>query len=386
MSPQETANLEKAPTWDLESIFPGGSSSKEYSLFREKIKKDMKALAAKFSKMPPKLTATSRDKWVNYIASAQELLSRLIEASAYAHCLISQNVSDEKGHQIVGEIDVYRSEFEKLMVSLEAFAKNQTDKEWKKLVSSPKLEEVKFYLNEMREIAKLKMAPEFEAFATDLAVNGYHAWNRLYDKMYGDLRADFTENGTTKPLSLGQLALKTSSPDRETRQQAHQKIEEAWESRANLASMALNFQAGFRLTLYEKRRWKSPLFEALINCRIKQKTLDAMWQAVAEGAPKMKKYIDAKKKLLGIDKFCWWDQTAPVGRSDRTYSFNHAGEFIIENLRSLSDDMADFSRSALEKRWIEAEDRPGKAGGGYCYYPARLQTEPHLHDLGRKFL
>ncbi|SYZ72081.1 Oligoendopeptidase, pepF/M3 family [Candidatus Zixiibacteriota bacterium] len=369
MSPQEIAKknpADKAPTWDLESIFPGGSSSKEYAAFRDKIKKDLKSLTAKFAKLPPKLNTASRGKWADYIVAMQEFVSRLVEASAFSHCLVSQNVNDEKGHQIVGEIDVIRSEYEKLTVLLEAFAKKQSDKEWEKLVTSPKLNEVKFYLNEMRDIAKLKMAPEFEAFATDLAVNGYHAWNRLYDKMYGDLRGDFTEDGATKQLSLGQLALKTSSPDRDARRRAHQAIESAWESRANLASMALNFQAGFRLTMYEKRGWKSPLLEPLMNCRIKQKTLDAMWQAVAEAGPRLKKYIDAKKRLLGIDKFCWYDQTAPVGRSDRTYGFNEAGEFIIANFRMLGNELADFSRMALDKRWVEAEDRPGKAGGGYC--------------------
>ncbi|MCX6826288.1 MAG: M3 family metallopeptidase [candidate division Zixibacteria bacterium] len=130
--------------------------------------------------------------------------------------------------------------------------------------------------------------------------------------------------------------------------------------------MALNFQAGFRLSLYEKRKWDSPLLEPLLNSRIKPETLDAMWHAVAKGVPKIKQYIDAKKKLLGLDKFCWYDQSAPIGKSAETYTFDEAGEFIISNLAGFSREMADFSKMALQKKWIEAEDRPGKAGGGFC--------------------
>ena len=356
----------KAPTWDLESIFPGGSSSQEYKTFREQIKKELKSFSDKFDRLPQKLDDTSRAKWADFIVKVQGLMERLIEASAFVHCLVSQNVSDEAAHQIYGEMDVYRSEAQKLMVSMEAFAKKQGNKEWEKLVSTKKLQEISFFLDELRDIAKLKMAPEFEAFATDLAVNGYHAWNRLYDKMYGDLRGDFKENGETKSLSLGQLANRMNSPDRATRSQAFEKIENAWDSHANLTSMALNYLGGYRLTLYDRRKWDSPIFEALLNCRMKEETLEAMWSAVAKGTTKMAPYIDAKKKILGIDKFNWYDQGAPVGQSDRTFTFNEAGEFIIDNFSGFSKELADFAQMALSKRWVEAEDRAGKAGGGYC--------------------
>jgi pepF/M3 family oligoendopeptidase len=356
----------KAPTWDLESVYPGGSGSPELARALEKIKKDLNAFQAKFRRLPQKLNSANRGLWVDYIVGLQKLLARLSETASFVHCLVSQNVSDEKAHQIYGEIDIYRSEFSKLMVSFEAFAKNQSDKEWDKLAADNNLLEASFFLNETRHIAKLKMEPQFESFATDLAINGYHAWNRLYDKMYGDLRADFEEEGQIKKLSLGQLANRMSSPDRSLRRQAFEKIEGAWETQANLASMALNFQAGFRLTLYEKRGWKSPLFEALLNCRIKEKTLNAMWRAVETESPRLVKYIETKKKILGIDEFQWYDQVAPVGQSRQTFSFYEAGDFIIDNLKTFSADMADFSRMAIDKRWIEAEDRPGKAGGGYC--------------------
>lgn len=356
----------KAPRWDLESIFPGGSGSKEYHVFSSAVARDLKVMEARIDRLPVKLNSASRSKWADFIVKIQEMMARIGQAGSFVHCLISQDVNDEKAHQLYGDIDLYRSQFQKLLVKLEAFAKAQNDKEWKKLTEETKLDKSGFFLNELRDIAKMKMPPQFEAFATELAVNGYHAWNRLYDKMYGDLRGDFSENGTVKPLSLGQLANKMNSADREIRRQAFRKIEEAWESRASLASMALNFQAGYRLTLYDKRKWKSPLLEPLLNSRIKEKTLEAMWSAVEKGAPKLQKYITAKKKLLGIDKFCWYDQSAPVGKSSTVYPFDEAADFIIENFRDFSVELADFSRKAIDRRWVEAQDRPGKAGGGYC--------------------
>jgi oligoendopeptidase F len=39
---------------------------------------------------------------------------------------------------------------------------------------------------------------------------------------------------------------------------------------------------------------------------------------------------------------------------------------VVDNLRPFNPDIADYSRMAIDRRWIEAEDRPGKRAGAYC--------------------
>ncbi|MFH2035433.1 MAG: M3 family oligoendopeptidase [Candidatus Zixiibacteriota bacterium] len=360
------SNNISAPKWDLDSVFPGGSESKKYADFRAKIKADLEKLKSNIEKLPEKLNDSSRKDWIKYILKLQDFFTRLITAHAFIGCLVSANTDDEKAQQIQGEIDVFEAEYEKINVFLEAFAKNQSEAEWKKLVGSDELKEIQFYLNELRRTAKLKMKPEFEALAADLAVNGYHAWNRLYDKMYGNLRVQFKERGQTTELSLGQLANKMVSPIRDIRRQAFEKLEAAWERRSNEAAMALNFMAGFRLTLYSRRGWENPALEALLNSRLQEETLDAMWAAVTNSEEKIKRYIIAKKKLLSIKNFRWYDQAAPIGSSKKTYTFEEAGDFVVDNLAKFSKSQAEFTRMALDKNWVEAENRPGKRGGAFC--------------------
>ncbi len=363
----ETQDMKKLDmTWDLESIFPGGSESKEFTQYRSDIKADLETVKAEIETLPRQLNDGNRGDWATFIVKLQKLLSRIHHASAFTSCLVSQNVSDVKAHQISGEIDVFISKLKNLMVSVEAFAKAQTDDEWEKLLADDRLVEVQFSLNETRQIAQMKMNPEYEALATELAVNGYHAWNRLYDKVYGDLRVKFDEYGKTRELSIGQLAIKMADADRNIRRQAQEKLEEAWERVSEWMAMVLNYQAGFRLTLYDRRNWKTALVEPMINARMKEESLRAMWRAVERGVPKLRGYIDAKKKLLGIDRFKWYDQFAPVGQVDRKISFSEAGDFIIDLMKDMDTHQATFARMALDNRWVEAEDRPGKAGGGFC--------------------
>jgi len=356
----------KAPRWNLDTIFPGGAESKEFAEFRKKIKAQLEELNQRFDTLPKKLDDSNLSDWTKFVLSMQDLLARIGQAGSYNHCLISADVNDEKAQQINGEIDIFQSEYEKLEVKLESFAKLQDDPTWQKFIADERISEVSFYLNEVREIAKKKMPPEFESLAADLAVNGYHAWNRLYDKMYGLLKGKMTvESGETRELSLGQLANKMTSPDRDIRRRAHEQIEAAWESRAAESSMSLNFMAGFRLTLYGHRQW-DVLFQPLKFSRITEDTLNAMWDAVAQSKDKINRYVDAKKKILNIKNFRWYDQSAPVGEIDKTYTFEEAGNFIVDKIATFSKEQAEFTRMALDKKWVEAEDRSGKAGGAFC--------------------
>jgi pepF/M3 family oligoendopeptidase len=356
-----------APRWDLDSIFPGGSNSSEFKSFREKLTSDLKAARERIGDLSERLDDSSRSAWKEMVLEFQRLGLHLDLASSFARCLISQDVTDEQGHAIYAETDALYATWLNLENSLEALAAREEDVTWDSFTSEPELAPIKFYLQELRRNAAEKMPPELESLVLDLSVNGYHAWGNHYNRLSGEIKVEFAEPGK-KPevLSVGQLSNKFQNPDREVRKSAFQKFEQAWEGRAALAADTLNSQAGFRLTVYDRRGWKSALHEPLRLGRMKQQTLDAMWDAVGQALPQMEKYIEAKKRLLGIDKFCWYDQFAPVGKLDINFAFDKAGEFIVKHLGSFSGEMAEFSRLALDNRWVEAEDRPGKADGGFC--------------------
>ncbi len=366
MTTVDTATKPRAPRWDLESIFPGGSASQEFRKFCNTIRADLEKLSASLKSLPDQLNDSSRAGWVKNILEFQRIGSHIEMARSFAHCLTSQNVKDDAGHALEGEIDTFIAEWLNLRTSLEARFAAHDDAEWEKLLTQTEITPIKFPLNEMRRMAKHKMAPQLEALALDLAVNGYHGWSRLYDKISGEITVKFGEDGRAEELSIGQLSNKFQDPDREVRRRAFEAFETAWAERANICAATLNSQAGFRLSLYRNRGWKTALVEPLMLNRSTQESLNAMWNAVKSTIPILKRYTDAKKRLMGTDKFCWYDQFAPVGHLDLEFTYDQAADFIVKHLGSFSDEMAQFSRMAIDKRWIEAEDRAGKADGAYC--------------------
>lgn len=361
--------------WDLESIFPGGSDSKEFEEFRNGIDVDLDKAQKRLEELPYTLDDVTSTKWIAFMLMVQDITKRISHAESFAGCLQAQDVSDDKAMDIMGEVTDKYGTVETILTGIDAFAMGVEDEDWDKLMSHEKLVGTVFFWSERRQVAKLKMEPKLEKLATKLAVSGYHGWSLLYDKMAGDLKTEFVEDGETKTLSMGQLHNKFSSPDRNVRKQAFEKLEDTWRSVEGLAAMTLNSQAGYRLALYQGRGWDSAVFEPLLINRFTQETLDAMWNAVAGARGKISEYVCAKKKLLGIDDFRWYDQIAPLGDVEKTFTWDEACDFTVEHLSEFSRELGDFARMAVDNRWVEAEDRSGKAAGGFCTgFPVIEQT------------
>jgi pepF/M3 family oligoendopeptidase len=391
--------VQQAPRWNLDTLFAGGSKSTAYRSHLDALEADLRRAETEAKTLPRSLGRAGQGAWIAWILLMQDLARRLDSADSFAGCLTAADVHDDLAHGHTARVDLLAARWLGLQTHLESFAAGVSDTEWRQLLESTELRAIAFALDEMRRLGREKMPPDQERLASELAVNGYHAWNRLYDKMAGDLQVDFEEGGSTRKISLGQLAMYMSNSQRDIRREAFTRLEAAWEPQANLAAMALNAQAGFRLSLYRNRGWANVLKEPLDKGRLRQATLEAMWSAVAAAVPKLVPYVEAKKRLLSIDRFCWYDQTAPVGAGDRTFAFDEAGEFIVAQLADFSSDMAEFSRKALDQRWVEAENRPGKAAGGFCTgFPTHGETRifmtwggeyDHLmtlaHELGHAY-
>ncbi|MEM7345863.1 MAG: M3 family oligoendopeptidase [Chloroflexota bacterium] len=347
--------------WDLDSIFEGGSQSAELRTFLDELATDFSTL--KNTALPETLQVESEADWLAFVQGLYKAGAHLTQAGAFIGCLISQDVKDDKALQLMTEVSQMGAQFGTLWTQFSAAAANQSDEVWMKWLSDPTLVPVTFHLNEQRNEARQKMDPTLEALANELATDGYHAWNRLYGVVSGDEEVVFED----EPLSLGQLYSKyMDDADRSVRQQAFELLEESWQGLAKTTAMALNNQAGFRLTLYKHRGWESVLKEPLINNRFTADTLHTMWAVIDSKSAKLLDYFAAKAKLFGVDQLSWYDVAAPVGEVSTTFTYEEAGDFVVDNLRPFNASIADYCRMALDSHWIEAEDRPGKRAGAYC--------------------
>jgi pepF/M3 family oligoendopeptidase len=126
----------------------------------------------------------------------------------------------------------------------------------------------------------------------------------------------------------------------------------------------LNGVKGAVNTLNRRRGRTDSLHQPLDQARIDRETLEAMLGAMVDSFPAFRRYYQHKAALLGTEALPWWDRFAPVGRPGRRYTFAEVRDLLLTQFGDLSDRLLALARRAFDQRWIDAEPRDGKDGGG----------------------
>lgn len=370
-------------TWDLDSIFPGGSQSSVFRDYLQTIEKELEKLSNDIKSLEISKGKIEVQPLASFIESFEKTMKKLREASAFINCLHAQDITDEGASLLVGK----RSELNAQMNSIKTIFDQklvQIDNDsWEELLENNSFHEISFVLNEYRSQAKEKLSIEQEQLLNDLAVDGYQGWSQMYDTIVGKMSVEIDVDGKTKEYSVGQAANLLNHPDRSVRKEAFETLEKAWFEQSDLFSQTLNHLAGFRLQMYKHRNWSDVLYEPLMINRMKRETLDVMWDVITKYKDVFVTFLHKKAELFKIDQLSIYDVEAPISENMQKLSFTDGAHFILEQFQKFSPKMAEFAKMAFEKRWIEAEDRANKRPGGFCTsFPASEQTRVFMTYSG----
>lgn len=355
-------------TWNLDTIFPGGSKSEK---LKEKIQSLYKQIDLFCEKIDQLEQEQSAEKLKEIIRLDEEISRGAYQSSAFITMVQSAFMDDEYASVVQGDIVDLFVTFRKEKVRLKKLYANWQEKEWQELLKQEPFSEIAFRLEEMREEGKRFLSPEVEAIIAELNKDGISAWSQLYDKIVSIMTIPFTDKeGEQIDLSIGQAMNRMyADPDPEVREQIFQSWEKEWEHYGPLFAHTLNHLAGSRLTLQKLAGRKGHLEEPLEYNRMEEATLKAMWSAIEAKKEPFYRYLQRKATLFGMDKLGWQDVEAPVsiGKSEaRTFSYEEACDFIVEHFQSFGHQLTNFAKHALTSGWVEAENRANKRPGGYC--------------------
>ena len=390
--------------WDLESIFPGGSSSTQLKEKLENIREQLDELSSLIIKWDTEKDSPAFKELEDILLVQEKLTKGLSQVFTFIEAVQSADVSDKQAGKIFGQVVESSSAFSTLQTMLTKKMVAMPDNAWNELVELPAFKEIEFSLNETRLQGKELLSETEEALINALSIDGFQGWSDHYDSLVATIEIPFEDSeGYIHLLSAGQAYNKMNTdPDAGVREQLFEKWEETWGSMAPLFSDTLNHLAGFRLADYKAHGVKDFLKRPLEYNRMKQETLDTMWKAVSDHKQPFVDYLNRKAQLLGKDKLSWQDTEAPVIMGDskaKVYPYDEGADFIVENFRKFSGKMADFAQHAFDHSWIEAEDRGGKRPGGYCselpeskesrifmtYAESPSEVSTLAHELGHAF-
>ncbi|KAA0140092.1 M3 family oligoendopeptidase [Gimesia chilikensis] len=355
-------------TWELDSLYPNPAQP-EFTAILQDCKSTLEALVERVAQLAdagnPEQDAAL---WADFLTDYQAATAELSGLFAFLECCCAEDAHNKQYQVLMGRLASIRPLRENIETQLQLTLRELSAETIQQFCEQePRLQEIRFFLEESKRGATLRLPKEQEILASELAVDGLHAWGRLYDRLSGDLKIQLMEKGELVERSPGQVQF--DSPQRSIRENNFYAANKAWDTIADSCADALNHLSGTRLTLYKRLPVTDHLDAPLIYNRMQRSTLDTMWSVISERKQKLVRFLEKKAELLGLPRLCWYDLNAPLplaGAESAELTYDRACELTVNSFAEFSSDLRDFAERSLRERWIEAENRAGKRQGGFC--------------------
>lgn len=365
----------RLPRWDLESIYSGleGADYRAATQDLEQQLADLESFCTQHDIERPALTVAAVPDLAR-VGGTLELLIERFNAmdrlaqtlDSYVHGFFSTDSTDPVAQREASRQEVLGARREKLVVRLQGWVGSLAPHLTRLIELKPSLAPYRYFLALCAEESRYLMPQALEELASELSIDGARAFSKLQSTLCSQVQVPFERDGRVESLPISVVHNLCFDPDPVVRERAYRAEVAGWRSVSTSVAAALNAIKGSALTLARRRGRASVLDEALHQNRIDRPTLEALLGAIRDAFPTFRGYLRTKARRLGQERLSWWDLFAPVGSAPPTFDWPQARDFIVEQFGAFDTELADFAAQAIDARWVDAEPRAGKSGGGFC--------------------
>ena len=337
--------------WTLEDLYPSFESQE----FKQDVEA-YKALKGKFESLTLEDSIEGITKVVKLLEESTVLTGRLYN---YIHLTLATDTTHETATQVEVQLAGVSADLQATYAKVSKFLGTiQTD-----ITTDPFLAEYRYYFEEAKKDATHLLSDELEEVLAKMSISGGKAWSQLFDFMWSSAQGEYKGEVVT----LSEIRGKAYDSDAEVRKSAYEAELKMYDAIKEPIAFSLNHIKKEVLTTSQLRGFESPLAHTLEASRMSRETLEALLEAIREYLPNFRKYLRHKAALLGHENgLPFYDLFAPVGNSSRTFTVEESKDYLIENFKTFSADLAEMTEEFFDKHYIDFYPRKGKVGGAFC--------------------
>ena len=337
--------------WTLEDLYPSFESQE----FKQDVEA-YKALKGKFESLTLEDSIEGITQVVKLLEESTVLTGRLYN---YIHLTLATDTTHETATQVEVQLAGVSADLQATYAKVSKFLGTiQTD-----ITTDPFLAEYRYYFEEAKKDATHLLSDELEEVLAKMSISGGKAWSQLFDFMWSSAQGEYKGEVVT----LSEIRGKAYDSDAEVRKSAYEAELKMYDAIKEPIAFSLNHIKKEVLTTSQLRGFESPLAHTLEASRMSRETLDALLEAIREYLPNFRKYLRHKAALLGHENgLPFYDLFAPIGNSSRTFTVEESKDYLIENFKTFSDDLAEMTEEFFDKHYIDFYPRKGKVGGAFC--------------------
>ena len=232
----------------------------------------------------------------------------------------------------------------------------------------PALEFYRRKLNKILNQREHTLSAEEEALlarAEELAVQPTNIFSMFDD---ADLTFDDAVDSESKThkLTSGSFVPLLMDADRVLRESAFKQLYSRFGEFRNTSAAILTSQVKNLQFFSSSRKYASSLEAALAENEIPVEVYNNLIDAVHQNFPAFYKYVDLRKRVMGLDELHFWDVYTPlVDDVDMKFTYEEACDLIVKALAPMGEEYVNLVKKGLESRWVDVYETPGKRSGAY---------------------
>ncbi|GGJ20164.1 oligoendopeptidase F [Paenibacillus hunanensis] len=254
-----------------------------------------------------------------------------------------------------------------------------SDEELEQLLEAPELQAYRFTLKEMKR-EKAHILTEAEEALLAQVGNLSQAPQTIFGMLNNaDLKfpSIIDENGNEVELTHGRYVQFLESPHREVRERAFKAMYSTYARQKNTIAATLTANVNKNMFYSRVRKYPSVLEMSLYGDNIPKDVYTNLIDTIHESLPIMHRYMELRKKLLGVDELHMYDLFAPlVEEFNMDITYEQAKQIVADGLKPLGEDYLNSLNKGYNEGWIDVYENEGKRTGAYSW--GAYGTHPYV--------
>ncbi|MDQ0058454.1 oligoendopeptidase F [Paenibacillus harenae] len=185
------------------------------------------------------------------------------------------------------------------------------------------------------------------------------------------------EDGEEVELTHGRYIQFLESKNQDVRREAFKAMYDTYGKLKNTLATTLGANVTKNIFYAKARKYDSALDMSLYGDNIPQSVYTNLIDTIHKHLPLMHRYMELRKKLLGLEELHMYDLFAPlVDEFKMDITYEEAKKTIKESLKPLGEDYLNVLQDGFDNGWIDVYENEGKRSGAYSW--GAFGTHPYV--------
>lgn len=304
-----------------------------------------------------------------YLGLYEKLARKVEKLYVYAAMRADEDTSNNEFQALCSRIESFEAEFSSYVSFFEPEILAQDEKTLISLILNDN--ELKSYEFFFRDIFKSKqhiLSKEVEEVLSGVSDSLRGASNIYEILTNAEIEFDTIKDSNGKEIELteGSYGVLIRSKDRVLRENAFKALFTAYKKYENTLATTLTTSLKSFIFIAKTRKYKNALEASLKPNDIPLEVYYNSVDTINKNLKSLHRYVDLKKKLLGLEKMHMYDLYVPVvDIKKEKIEFKDAVEIVKEGLNPLGSEYISIFDDGVKSGWIDIYENKGKRTGAY---------------------